>query len=895
LGAESFEAATTAAETMVQGIFASALGIDADKISVTQDFFTMGGTSLSAVTVLQNLRKQLDRPDLAIGMLLKTRTARALAEHVSDDSNRIEDVVEEEDKLPPNRATCCSSLIQSFLIVLLWLFDTGPYAIQMALYVLSLTKDNVFTIAVIIQVVTWVWGGIAAILYLIFKWSLLGRVRPGMHPLYGSFYMRWWFCQSLYRRAMIICPLNIFNQSAQESCPFIQTPGPLLNMWLRACGATIGADVVIDQALMADHDLVIIGARCSLNYSTFLNTSFVRDTWLILGPVTIAEEVTMGQRCNVMAWSSIGKKVELYPMTAVGLGTRIGPNSVWQGSPAQCIADNDEEEEFGTHYDYLDQPPNWNWHNVILPMLTSLFLAVVDYLVQSLTSYLTSEVKAATDVAVMILTLPPITILTGLVAMLGVSALCSSFTWVVKEGSHKVHSWDYTLFLIYQLALQNMNEHGSLYEGTAIMHNILQCIGAKIGKYTEFQGNAFQGMPKLMRMGEGSFIGGGSFTFTYQMKGDSVYLAPVIFDNAFLGNDSITAPGCTLEHQAFIGSMTPVYTDVVVPADEVWQGNPPRNLGARPSNNVSDGTDSIVPDSHFHFFRRYIMESTSWFGAIINNYLEDILLSGCLHFIIGKSEGDLKLEKIMLALPIIRGLAIILSFFMDWAAKWIMFGVIKQGEHGLWSCWLLSYNLYQNIFMGNSIQYVPDLLGTPFVASWFRSMGAKIGKNFWLYSTEFTEFDLVTIGDDVALNAGVTIQPHTYEDRVFKMGFLSIEDGVTIHASTLLLPGTVMSAGAEVLPLSLPFANEEVPRGTWQGNPVDKIRRYIPPLASQSIELPPLSSPNRRWSSCVPQKRDQEEVRPLISSGQDKRRLCGPGYSGYGTTEVSVSLEPVKK
>ena len=176
-----------------------------------------------------------------------------------------------------------------------------------------------------------------------------------------------------------------------------------------------------------------------------------------------------------------------------------------------------------------------------------------------------------------------------------------------------------------------MNNFGSMYEGTAVMQYILKCLGAKIGKFTEFQGNAFQGMPKLMAMGAGSFIGGGSFTFTYEMKRESVYLAPVVFDNAFLGNESIASPGSTLEHQAFIGSLTPLYTDVAIPADEVWQGNPPMLLGSRPKNEVADGTNSVIPTSKLQFIRRYIMESTSWFGAILNNYFEDILLAACLH------------------------------------------------------------------------------------------------------------------------------------------------------------------------------------------------------------------------------------------------------------------------
>jgi len=473
---------------------------------------------------------------------------------------------------------------------------------------------------------------------------------------------------------------------------------------------------------------------------------------------------------------------------------------------------------------------NWNFHNTCVPMFATMVLLAVSYIFMAIQSYLTSEVKEATDVVVMIIMLPPITLGIGFLQMIFVSIFCGLFTWVVREGYHKVSSWNYTAFLVYQLALANMDENGSVYQDTVVYHNILQCIGAKIGKYTEFQGNAFQGMPSLMRMGEGSFVGGGSFVFTYQMKRDSVYLAPATFHSAFLGNDSITAPGATLEYEAFVGSLTPILSDITVPAGEVWQGNPPMKMGSRPVNNISDGTDSVCPESRWIFLRRWIIESIGWWGGIVNGYMEDFLLAIFLHMIIDGSTGEVKLEKVMISLPAIRFISIFLSFFTDWAAKWAMFGVIDAGEHGLWSCWLLSYMMYQSIFSGNSTFYVPDICGTPLVIWWFRSLGAKIGKNVFLYSTEFTEWDLVTIGDNVALNVGVTIQPHTYEDRVFKMGTVTLMEGATIHAITLLLPGTLLEESAEVLPMSLPFTGETVSRGTWHGNPVVRIKHFEPPL-----------------------------------------------------------------
>ena len=49
-------------------------------------------------------------------------------------------------------------------------------------------------------------------------------------------------------------------------------------------------------------------------------------------------------------------------------------------------------------------------------------------------------------------------------------------------------------------------------------------------------------------------------------------------------------------------------------------------------------------------------------------------------------------------------------------------------------------------------------------------MGAKVGKRCYIDTTDLTEHDLVTIGDDVALNDYAGLQTHLFEDRVMKVG-----------------------------------------------------------------------------------------------------------------------------
>ena len=99
-------------------------------------------------------------------------------------------------------------------------------------------------------------------------------------------------------------------------------------------------------------------------------------------------------------------------------------------------------------------------------------------------------------------------------------------------------------------------------------------------------------------------------------------------------------------------------------------------------------------------------------------------------------------------------------------------------------------------------------------------MGSKIGKRTYLETTCLTEFDLIQIGDDVALNLDCTIQTHLFEDRVMKMSKIIIGDGCTIGAASVVLYDSAMEPSSHLGDLSLLMKGESLPAGTmWEGTP----------------------------------------------------------------------------
>jgi non-ribosomal peptide synthetase-like protein len=101
-----------------------------------------------------------------------------------------------------------------------------------------------------------------------------------------------------------------------------------------------------------------------------------------------------------------------------------------------------------------------------------------------------------------------------------------------------------------------------------------------------------------------------------------------------------------------------------------------------------------------------------------------------------------------------------------------------------------------------------------------RLLGCKIGRHCYIGTTLFSEFDLVEIGDYVALNAGAVVQNHLFEDRIMKSSYLRIENECSIGNMAVILYDTRMERGAVLGPLSLLMKGEIQPaRSRWHGIP----------------------------------------------------------------------------
>ncbi len=159
------------------------------------------------------------------------------------------------------------------------------------------------------------------------------------------------------------------------------------------------------------------------------------------------------------------------------------------------------------------------------------------------------------------------------------------------------------------------------------------------------------------------------------------------------------------------------------------------------------------------------------------------------------------------------------------ALKKCVMGTYRPEIKPLWCryVWLneMVNGAYESIFA----PVVSTLLGTPFIAPFLRMIGCRVGRHTYIATTLFSEFDLVEIGDFVALNHGVVVQNHLFEDRVFKSSTLRIEDEASLGNMSIVLYDSVVRRGAVVGPLSLVMKGEAIEERTrWQGIPTVQVQ-----------------------------------------------------------------------
>lgn len=322
-----FEPAAGPLEAGIAAIVADVLGCaEASALSVTADFFSLGGTSIQAGAIGFRIRDAYGVP--ANGALLyERRTVRQVAEYVAlrsphaaygdqadSGGGSVHPPMAYFDRLP--KAARVSSTSVAVLAVQLGTVAVMPLLTMLVHWLLlgaalvGLGDVGLPRLGALCAAIATAQFGMSLyrpLLAIGAKWALVGRLRPGRTPLWGSLYLRWWVADQLRRT----CGRGLFDAHPAG-----------LRTFYRLMGASIGRGVLIDPAaVLTEPDLVTLDDGVKLAAEAHLRPAAADCGDFLLAPIGL------GERC------SVGRKATLAPGTVLPPDTHLRPcSSSWEAA-----------------------------------------------------------------------------------------------------------------------------------------------------------------------------------------------------------------------------------------------------------------------------------------------------------------------------------------------------------------------------------------------------------------------------------------------------------------------------------------------------------------------------------------------------------------------------------
>jgi non-ribosomal peptide synthetase-like protein len=627
------------------------------------------------------------------------------------------------------------------------------------------------------------------------KWLIIGRFKAGTYPLWGMYYFRWWFVTRLQRIT---------------GAQFLAGT-PLMAVYLRLMGTKIGPGCIINTSLCSIFDLVSIGRNTCIGYETQILGYRVESGMLRLGRVSIGSDCFIGTQSAIGIDAVMENGSRIDDLSLLGDNEIIKNGESRRGSPLQPAPVSVPETG-----DAALRP----LHPVVFGALSIAgiyFLEAFLALTAVPSVYVLYMAFQKHDwlwwTACLAISIPLFEISFWLLLIMVKYTVIGR----TKPGVYRIASVSYLRkWLLDSLLSLSRLLTLPLYTTLYILP-ILRLLGVKIGSRAELSVVSYLA-PDVTEIGAESFFADGSIIGGVRLHNGLCAIEPnAIGTRSFVGNSAVLPPGKRVGDNGLIGVLSAPPADYrQTPDGTEWLGSPAFRLPHR-KKVEGFGNDVTFRPSLMLYCGRLAIDALR---IILPSCIEIAGLVGML-VLAYNADKHFSFALTIAVLPCIGMIYLLFTALSVVLTKNILMGTYMPVVKPLWSPYVWLNEAVNGVYESIAAPLLSPFLGTPFFAPFLRLLGAKIGKNAFIETSLFGEFDLVEIGDYAALNFDVVIQNHLFEDRIFKSSHLKIGDECSVGNMAVVLYDTEMENGSSIGPLSLLMKGEHIPASSrWQGIPI---------------------------------------------------------------------------
>eukprot|EP01037_Dinobryon_pediforme_P008948 gene8948-9027_t len=436
-------------------------------------------------------------------------------------------------------------------------------------------------------------------------------------------------------------------------------------------------------------------------------------------------------------------------------------------------------------------------------------------------------------ISYMLLTDPAATVLDEIISLLAVYALINVATvlfvicakWLVigriKPGRYPL--WGAYYFRWWLVDRFNALVHINWFQGTAIMRYYLIAMGAKIGQDAIIGDIEISAVDQIT-IGAGSSIGSKANFACARVEGNEFIIGPIVVGpDCSVGSSAVLENNTIMEEGSEIRDLTAVRAGTTIGAWEIWDGSPAKKVGLVDRAQLPEpskvGPLTRASQTFLYTVFLLIMPPLGLLPIFPAFYFYDRVDE-----ILNVTDSTLYLVSIPLyAWPASIAMVIFTVLFIV-ALRWIIMPFkVKEGTYSVHS-WFYLRKWVVAFATDLTLETLSSLYATLYMRTWYRLMGAKIGKDSEISTSLAGRFDLVEIGDKCFIADEVNVGDEDMRRGWIFMKKVRTGARVFIGNNGVLPPGANVPDGALVGIKSRPPANDLMSENdTWFGLPPIKF------------------------------------------------------------------------
>jgi len=759
-------------------------------------------------------------------------------------------------------------LVPLFVIYPVWYMTRFFLFFRCLLWALVLTPEvhNLYKFVLTLVMFHLLWVTFTPLLFVLIKWTIIGKYRQGRYAIYSEYYLRWWMVD-VFRK---LTGLGIWGSNEL-----------LLATYYRLLGATIGKGARISlQADVAEFDLVSIGEQAAVEAST-VRAFGVDNGCMILGPVRVGHK------------SSVGAGSVVAPHTEIPDGADLGPaTSSYEINSTAPLSDTSHHLRYNRQA--LPEPFLVSQILFVGPIL--FVVNTMSHMPAFLVLYRMIEMpwhhdepfESMGDLMEWLCDVRRIPFYIGIRVVRSIVAplvymFCAILVkWFVigkfRPGPRDSFSeWELTRhFLAAELfsreKMQDCTELlGRHYELISVLYRLL---GAKVGKRVFWPGHqpGFSGEFDLLEIGDDVVFGSRASIFcTTTDSCEKVILCA----GANVSDNTVVLPGSILGKNAVLGSNSVCPAGRYLPEQSVWfgarQGEPvvlekgpgesSRPIEASevyPEHLQMEGDETTLRpfgrayqyrDTPYFLLPVWFMIVFTWMTRICIATLHTLPVLGALHlakaYVFGWDPQDRDYDnaevssssmytKLLLAFMVTHFVSVAVWYGIEVLSKWSLLGKRQEGrynydESSYGQLWEL-YQIITKVRFSSRLNIMDFFTGTPYMAAFFRALGMQSGDHCCLYPTGgdpyMPEPDLVHMGDRCVVDRA-SIVCHLNTRGNFELATIRLDNTVTLRTRSRIQQAVHMEENSMLLEKSLALTGEVIEADSvWVGAPAVRLFSY---------------------------------------------------------------------